>query len=714
MHRLRTVPPPGRGWLVFVMLGVAVGAALLIVPGARAQDVPPLSGPVTDLVGAVTGEEASIEAAVDELRGTEQVQLWVLYDDATGDLSATSYATEVAAQNGLGVGDALYVVALDARTYALWLSDSLAGRITTDQQDQILLDAEDELARGSYANAAIAVASGLGDALAAGVPATASPTDSGDGGGGPAPGDGSQGSGGSLLPVIAAAVVIAVVMGVLFLFVDRRTKARSRQRRAELGVEANQLLLATDEAIKSARQEIGFVEAMYSEAEVAPYAAAVEEATGELTAAFEIRQKLDDSVPEDAATQERMLNEIVERTKRAQALLGAQQERIREMRALERDAPRLLEGLASQVVALGQRLPRTAETRAGLEAFAPGNWDAVRGNRTEAEKRIEFAQTDVAEGQAALAAGDLQRAVVAVRGSTQAVTEAAALMDAIDRAARDLAAARDQIPVEIREAETDIASARTAMAGRGIPDAPSRIAQAETTLAEARRLAGASPQDVLGALERANAAEAIADELLAGIRAADEARARQAAMVEGAIASAQARVELASSYVGTRRHGVGDTARVRAAEAERHLETARSLRERDPAGLRQGRGAGQRSLPARQQRLRGLGPATANTGRDDGGRDRGSDHRGDHRGDAGRRRRARLGRHVLGAPRRRPGRSADAPDPDAGWRGRRSRPRRPLVSGRPRSSPGGPFGLSSGARRHGHPVTVHATMTTSP
>ncbi len=587
MIHVRVMRPEGPGWpalmtLLAAVVALAAIAALAAAPVVRAQDVPRLTGPVTDLVDAVTGEEDDIEAAIDELRRSERVQLWVLYDDDTADLSATSYAAEVAAENGLGAGDALYVVALDARTYALWLSNSLADRITEDQQDQILIDGEDQLIDGAYATAAIVVAEGIGDALAAGPAASPTPGPTSGGGGGSA-GDGDADSDGSLLPVIAAALVIAVVLGVLFFVVDRRTKARSRERRATLTTEANELLLATDEAVKNANQEIGFVEAMYSEAEVAPYAAATEEAAAQLNAAFEIRQKLDDSIPEDAATQERMLNEIIERTKRAQGLLGAQQERIREMRALERDAPKLLEGLARQVDALAQRLPRAAETRTSLEAYATANWEAVRGNRTEAEKRIEFARDEVVDGQAALASTDLPRAVVAVRASTQAATEATALLDAIDRAAADLATARDRIPAEIREAETDIASARSAMAGRGIPDAPSRIAQAETTLAEARRLAASSPQDVLGALERANAAEAIADELLAGIRAADEARARQSAMLQGAIASAQARVELASGYVSTRRHGVGDTARVRTAEAQRHLEQARALRERDPA-----------------------------------------------------------------------------------------------------------------------------------
>jgi hypothetical protein len=103
-------------------------------------------------------------------------------------------------------------------------------------------------------------------------------------------------------------------------------------------------------------------------------------------------------------------------------------------------------------------------------------------------------------------------------------------------------------------------------------------------LDEARRMAGATPLDVLGTLQKANAAEAIADELVAGAREVEEARRREATMVQGAIASARARVEMASGYVSTRRHGVGSTARVRAAEAERHLQAAIELQESDPQG----------------------------------------------------------------------------------------------------------------------------------
>jgi hypothetical protein len=524
--------------------------SLVVHAGAVAQEVPRLTGPVTDLVGAVSGREGEIESVIGDVRERSDVQLWVLFDDTTGGIPVTDYVDRVAEVSGLGVGDALYAVTLEDRTYALWVSDTLEDRVSAETQDRILLDARDRLAEDDLVGAASTVARGLGDAVT-----------------GPSP-----------APFLALLLIAGLAGLGVFLFMRRRAGAESGARRANLNREANALLLETDEALKGAQQELGFVEAMYGEADMAAYAAAIDTATTEMQAAFELRQKLDDAEPEDADTEERMLREILERAGRAKAALADEQQRIRSLRELEQEAPKLLERLGGAVGNLEERLTAADRTHAALEEYAPSNWEAVSGDRTEAEKRIEFAREQVAAGQEALAGGDTSRAAVAVREATQAVSEAAGLLDALDGAARELAAAREQLTAEIREAENDIEVARRVIAGgAGGPDAASRIAEAEATLDAARRLSTSQPLDVLGALERANAAESIADDLVAGVRRAEETRATQATMLKGAIASAQARVELAGSFVTTRRHGVGVDARVRVSEAERHLASARAL-----------------------------------------------------------------------------------------------------------------------------------------
>jgi hypothetical protein len=544
----------GRMQRTWQVMALALLALLALSGGVTAQDEPRLTGPVTDLVGAVGGREGEVESVIGDVRERADVQLWALFDETSRGLPVTEYAERVANANDLGVGDALYVVTTGDRSYALWVSDSIARQVSVETQNSILLDARDRLADGDAAGAAITVARGLGDAVT-----------------GPSP-----------VPFMAILIVVGLVALGAFLLMRRRRDAESGARRQALNREANALLLETDEALRSGQQELGFIEAMYGESEAALYSTALDGASREIRAAFELRQRLDDAEPEDAETEERMLREIVERSGNAKAALEVEQERLRSLRALEQEAPRLLERLAGEIPSLDARLVAADATRSALERYAPSNWEAVSGDRTEAEKRVDFAREQVAAGREALAAGDTSRAAVAVREATQAVTEATGLLDALDGAAHELDKAREQLAAEIREAENDIEVARQATAGgTGGGDASARIAEAEATLEAARRLAASEPIDVLGALERANAAEAIADELVAGVRRAEEARASQETMLRGAIASAQARLELASSYVTTRRHGVGVDARVRVSEAERHLASARALAQTD-------------------------------------------------------------------------------------------------------------------------------------
>ena len=108
----------------------------------------------------------------------------------------------------------------------------------------------------------------------------------------------------------------------------------------ELRQRANALLIATDERIRDARQEIDFAEAQYGPDAVGELRRAVADAQGELAASFTLRQKLDDDVPEDEAARDAMLREIVERTTRALGTLDAETADIRGLRDLERDAPR--------------------------------------------------------------------------------------------------------------------------------------------------------------------------------------------------------------------------------------------------------------------------------------------------------------------------------------------------------------------------------------
>jgi len=574
--------------------------ALLLLPAfhapavALAADIPRLSGTITDQTGEVDRNDPRIQSALDRLQRDHGIQLFVLFVDSTGDLSVTDYATEVAARNSLGVNDALLVVALGDRTDALWLSDGL-DQITNSEIDRVVgNEVEPRLGDGDFAGAVVAAADGLGAAAGPGSGSTSQPVSTpsptpAQGGGSGGTGSGGSGSGGvSAVLVIIIAVVVLIVAYVLFLrFMRARRGGLSAEERdrqtGDLAKQANRQLIDTDDAIKDAQQELGFAEAQFGEETAKPYREALDAAAAELKAAFTIRQQLDDATPEDPPTRERMLREILARCDRAKGLVGEQAARIDSLRDLQKTAPDVLQKLPDQVASVHDRLPAADATRSHLESYAAASWAAVKGNVTEARKRLEFVSAETGRGTAAVTAGDLQTAAVAARGAQDALAQAGTLLDSVDRMAASLDQARDAFPGLLSEAEADVIAARqAAAAGQVSPEVSGRLADAERLLASAKTAAAAAPPDVLAAQSAATQAHAAANEALAGIRAVAEQQTRERAALDSQMRSASAAVDRAADYIETRRGGVGREARTRLAEAQRHWEDSRAAYAADP------------------------------------------------------------------------------------------------------------------------------------
>jgi uncharacterized membrane protein YgcG len=561
------------------LLALAVSAVL----GAT---IPELRNRITDQTGVLAGSESEITDAINALERAHNIQLFVLFVQSTEDLSAEEYAAQTASRNSLGGNDALILVALQDRSDRIWVGSSL-DEVTVDELNQIAEnDLEPRLASGDYGDGVVAAIEGIGNAAE-------SPATEPDGGV-TTPGGGTTEpdttSPGPAIDLTGPLAILLIGGGAYLVYrwyrgrtaIRRETEERDR-RTGALAREANSRLVAMDERMRDAKQEVDYVEAEFGDAEVQPLRAAIAAAEGEMRAAFEVRQQLDDAEPEDPPTREKMLTEIVERAKRAQAALDAETGRIEQLRNLERDAPGILEGLPARIAQVEARLPAADTAMSQLASYAPPTWAPVKGNTAEARKGIEGARAAVERGRAAITRGDRRAAAHEASTAQEGVAGAAQLLEAIDKLVQSVRDAETRLPDVVRGAQADLAAARAALPGTTPgADHQARLAAAETALRGATAAAAMTPPDPLGALRAATDADASIDQVLAAVREDAAQRERLGAAVETALASAEARVDRVASFVSVRRMGVGRRARTRLAEAQRLLDQAHVLAEANP------------------------------------------------------------------------------------------------------------------------------------
>ncbi|MFI8372155.1 TPM domain-containing protein [Streptomyces sp. NPDC085466] len=621
-----------------------VAAWWLVAPaaaGARADDpvVLPSDGQILDRVGALRDRRPEVEAALDRLYDDRRIQLFVVYVRDFSGRDGQDWADATAERNGLGLDDVLLAVATHDRRYGY--SADPDSRLTQAQLDDVARTAiEPALRENDWAGAAIAAADGY-SAVLAGLPVpvpslTPGPADPG--------GPGVSGTD-LILPV---ALVGGAGAAAVYAYARRRRRATTRTTPGggqgwgapappsleELDGEARRTLVATDDAVRTSQEELGFATAQFGEEAARPFEEAVAFAKEQLTASFRLRQQLDDSFPEDDATRRAMLGEILRRCAEADARLDAETEDFDRLRALERTAP---EALAAVEAAFREQTGRVSGAEAALaemrERYAGPAASPVAGDVEQAKDRLVFATTHVNQARQAVDAGDTGSAAVHVRAAEGAVDQAARLIEAVDRRARELAEAAGRLPGALTETDADLAEARGllegAAEGASTGDLRGRIARAEAVAAEVRRGMEAGRYDPLDALRRIEEADAALDAALAGARERESGDRRARDLLDQALLTARAELGAASDYVQTHRGAVGSEARTRLAEAQRRLDRAGALAADEPqaalAEARQADGLARRAQELAEQDVRrygnpnGLGGVSGGGGSGGGG-----------------------------------------------------------------------------------------------
>lgn len=567
------------------LLAAILTAAVLVAPSAAAESPFRLPDYVTDNAGVLSDRQlADVQRSVDQLYSERRVRLWVVFVDSFAPQGAVGWAQQTRTISDLGNEDAILAVATGQRSYAFLVPPAASGGTSTKVDDIRRNQIEPALREENWAGAANAAASGLA-----------------------AIGKGGSGGGGgtlSLVPLALAAGIGLMVIGALMLWNKRRRRKRheaavAAAKRidptdptalASVPIDAldelsRSVVVDVDNAVRTSANELVLAVEEFGEFETTPFAAAVDNARETLKQAFNVRQKLDDNVPEPLSERRDLLTRVVVSAAKANRELAAQNEAFHQMRDLVINSPERLNALTRQLVAVTARVDPSEQTLAQLHTeFAESALQSVGRNVNAARERLAFADQAITRGRALAAkpvAGEVGELVDCVRGAEAALQQANTMLDAVDSAASDIRRAVTALPAAIEDIQQGIASADGQLARGGAVKA-NELATARIAAIDAVTEAQANgTADPLGTFTRLTQADADLDRLLAEVTEEREAAARLQRSYEQALFTAQSRVRSVSEYIDTRRGSIGPEARTRLNEATRQLEAAQATSKGD-------------------------------------------------------------------------------------------------------------------------------------
>ncbi|MGV8895609.1 MAG: TPM domain-containing protein [Rhodoglobus sp.] len=561
---------------LWVSLALAAGSLLLLAPAAHAEDPVDLRGAyVLDTVGAITGDEEGVRAAIDSLYERGRIQLFVVYVDTFTGAAEGDWATQTAIRNGLGSSDMLLAIAIQDRNFEISVADDFT--LNDAQLSRVESDSLIPLLRADrWAEAAIAAADGYA-AEALGIAGPFTPKGSN------MPVDNSAPAATiPVLPIVGGVVVIGAGVFIFARMKRRRTAGvgssiPGQLSQSELDGRAATLLVQLDDSLKTSEQELGFAVAQFGDQATTDFSAALASARSKVAEAFRLKQRLDDSDPDSDDEKREWTTKIIALCEAADAELDAQADAFDELRALEKDAPRAVEQLRAGMPAARERLDSARLALARLEsAYSPAATQQVHDNIDQATKLLEFATATTQDAQRAIDAGTLSEAAVAIRSAQASLDQIGQLSAAIDALAENLAEAKTALEAAMADTRGDIAAAKALPHDELSSGMATQIAAAEAALDSTD---ATDPIASLPALSKANGE---LEQVFIRVRDGQQQVEKARGVLDATLAATRAQLASANDFIATRRGGIGDTARTRASEADRHLAQAMALAVTDP------------------------------------------------------------------------------------------------------------------------------------
>jgi uncharacterized membrane protein YgcG len=590
MHR-RAVSPAGVVAAGVMAVVLAVGA-LWATPASA-------DGPITfdggdqlqDPAGLLGDRADEVRDALDRLLDEDGVQLYVVVVEELDGTGAQDWADRTAAINGLGVDDALLVVASEDRQYA-WSVDQDFPLSDEQLRDAARESIEPQLRDEDWAGAAI----GAADAYRARLGGTEG-SGSTDGG--------STGGGVGLDSVLFVGLILALLAVGGFLWWRSRSSRVASSADSppvdpldamsldELTTRANAELVELDDALRTSRFDLDMAIREFGAEATAPFTQALDRASASVADGWASMAAAQEAADETA--RRATLRQVLSACADADAALDEQSGRFEALRDRAGRVEQVVAQQRSELERVSALLPGADAAMAEMVAtYAPGALTTVDDDPAQARERLTFAVEALAQGEAALAAGDRNAAALATSASEEAIASAEVLVQTVERTRGELATAAAGLDGALGEVRTDLAEAAaltngtvaTSTTGGPTGDAGAAlaapVAAAQAAVERLERTRAAGPIDPVAELAALGAAGAALDEALAAFRERQAARERAAALLQQTLGAVRSRIAGVQDYVTTRRGAVGPEARTALAEAERLLALADASAATDP------------------------------------------------------------------------------------------------------------------------------------
>ncbi|MDU0347417.1 TPM domain-containing protein, partial [Actinomyces sp. MRS3W] len=546
-------PVVGTGEVTSLTNGVPADAAARMPTAVSTQ----LTNHVTDDAGILDDDAA--QKVVDQL-AKQGIGLWIvtMSDDSQ---TAEQYAAQAWEDSGLGTTDLLLVINMPADgTNTFAFGGSANNSVWSDSKlDSVRSDIQRALASGNYDGAVTAIAD--------------------------ATGSGSSGSGTSLLLGIGA--VAAGTAGVVAYSRSRKRKAgtgtavQPTEPLEQLRTRAGATLVSTDDAVKSAGEELSYAQAQFGLSATDAFTAALETAQEHVAQAFELRGRLDDASLSEA-DQRQLCEAILAHCADATGAIEAQEAAFKERRGIEENLPTSIAETSQRATEAEQAIATADTLLTTLHAtYPPSALTSVSEAPVRARKLLDAGRAALDQARASADAGNQSTAVEQVRIAQASIAQAGELAGQVSGVRERLERADADLEAAIASISSDLVDAQR-LAGK-VPAASLQplVTDAEAAVAEGR--AASDPDgDPLAALDHLTRAEAALDAALAPAREQEENDSRARASLGSRLGRLNSQVSAVTSYITSYRGAVGSSARTALAEASRHAAAATSLQSTDP------------------------------------------------------------------------------------------------------------------------------------